>query len=306
MNKIIIPSIVIIFIIFISSGAYIYYSNIQSSAEELAYQDSIQKLKADQALKNKEFYEGQEQKNIDILQSETSKQNQDQDGDGLTYSEELKLGTDDDNPDSDGDGINDKEDVHPAGGGQNLKYTVNWVHNGYQYTTQFGIPEDMYSYYKYKERGWCCDGWDEFATPHDLTIKTIAEDVADVASLTGENYVYVAIDFVESMTYQYDIEYNNNKEYPKYAIETIVDQSGDCEDTSFLMASILEALGIDTVLFKLPGHMAVGVYCSSCSGAYATYKEKKYYFLETTGASGSWELGRTDYDMNELEGIIEV
>lgn len=278
----------------------------QTLNEESAYQESLRKLKTEQGQKNQEFYEQQGQKNQQISQVEESKKYQDQDGDGLTYSEEVRLGTDDNNIDSDGDGVNDNEDIHPAGGGQTFKYTIYWAHGGNQYTTQFGIPEDKYLYYKNQERGYCCNGWDKFATPYDLTIRNIVEDIADVANLKGENYAYVAIDFVESMVYQYDVEYNNNQEYPKYAIETIVDQRGDCEDTSFLMASILEALGIDTVLFDLPGHMAVGVYCSSCSGTYYTYKGRNYYFLETTGAPGSWELGRTGYNMNELENLIEV
>ena len=253
MKKLIIFSISGIFVILLGLGAYIYYFNVQSLEEESAFQDSLQKLKIEQGIKNKEFYEKQEQKNSELSQTDASKKYQDQDGDGLTYSEELNLGTDDNNPDSDGDGINDNEDVHPSGGDQNYKFTVNWAHNGYPYSTQFGIPEDKYLYYKNDDRSgyYYQDG--RFATPYDLTIRNIAEDIADVASLKGENPIYVAIEFVESMTYQYDIEFNNNPDYPKYAIQTIVDQRGDCEDTSFLMASILKSLSVcsRTAIFSL-------------------------------------------------------
>jgi len=242
-----------------------------------------------------------------LINEKQSTESGDQDGDGLTYSQELRQNTDPYNPDSDADGIKDGEDPHPAGGGEVFKKTVHWQHNGHDYTTQFGIPEDQYLYYKQQQRGYCCNGWDQFATPNDITIKNIAKDITDVSISTGEsNKFNIAIDFVQSMVYEYDVDYNGRNEYPKYAIETIIDEKGDCEDTSFLMASILEALGIDTVLFDLPGHMAVGVYCTSCSGTYYTHNERRYYFLETTGAPGSWELGRTGYDMNDLKELIEV
>ena len=84
----------------------------------------------------------------------------------------------------------------------------------------------------------------------------------------------------------------NNQEYPKYAIETIIDQTGNCEDTSFLMASVLKALNIDAVILIYSDHAAVGVACNGCSGTYYTYKGKNYFFLETTGAPESWQIGQ--------------
>jgi hypothetical protein len=247
-------------------------------------------------------------KNADMIQQQIDTQKTDNDGDGLIYSEELLLGTDDNNPDSDGDGIQDNEDAHPAGGGNIYKYSIKWQHNKLQYTTQFGIQEDWYHYYKNKPRKDYNYQDSRFATPNDITIKNIANDIVDISITTGETCKHcIAIDFVESMTYQYDIEYNNNRDYPKYAIETIIDERGDCEDTSFLMASILEALNIDTVLFLLPTHMAIGVYCTWCSGEHIIYNGRKYYFLETTGHSGSWQLGKTNYDLNkDIKRIIDV
>jgi hypothetical protein len=270
---------------------YIYYFNVQTLEEEQAYQSSIDRLKVDQAKKNEEFFQLQGEKADELNTLQAAKGSQDQDGDGLSYSRELELGTDDGNSDSDGDGIQDSEDAHPAGGGQSYKLSVNWEHGGEPYQTQFGIPEDWYVYYKNRERSGQAE-WDRYATPYDPTIRAIAEDISDVARLTGGDPTFAAIDFVQSMVYQYDVDFNRNPEYPKYAVETIVDKRGDCEDTSFLMASILEALGIDAVLLLYSDHMAVGVDCDFCAGSYYNYQGNRFFFLETTGEPGSWQLGQ--------------
>lgn len=308
MNKLYVFTIIILVV---SVGVFsfmIYNYNNSFRKEQLASQQEISKVKQEQERITEEFEEGQGKKDIGIQQEYTSKMQKDQDGDGLTYEQELDLGTSDNNVDSDGDGILDNEDRHPAGGGITYRKTVRWIHGGLQYTTQFGIHEDKYWYYKDQPRSYCCVGWDQFVTPYDSTIQTIAKDVVDVSISTGDTCkVCIAIDFVESMMYQYDIEYIGRNEYPKYAIETIIDERGDCEDTSFLMASILEALNIDTVLLVFSDHLAVGVWCEDCTGTYYNYKGKKYFFLETTGYADNWEIGRAwGKYAYEIPMVIEV
>ena len=301
----IVLTLVIIFLFVIGGVGFYNYKQNKLKMEE---QQNIQNIKNTQEELNQQFQSEKQQRESALIQQEQSKNQQDKDGDGLTYSKELSLGTSDDNPDSDADGIRDNEDVHPCGGGQNYKFTINWQHKGLPYTTQFGIPEDWYLYYKNYDRSEYNYQDGRFATPFDPTIQTIAKDITDVSITTGDTYkVGIAIDFVESMIYQKDIEFNSNLEYPKYAIETIIDERGDCEDTSFLMASILRALNIDTILLLYSDHMAIGVWCDGCTGTYYNYKNRKYFFLETTGAPGSWKLGQIwgKYDQ-ENPKIIEV
>ncbi len=293
MNKLY-TSIIAIIILFVSIFAFVIYNyNKSLSEEQLAHQQEIAEMKDEQEKLTEEFEEGQQEKVEALGQEYTTTMQRDQDGDGLTYEQELALGTSDDDVDSDGDRIWDNKDRHPAGGGITYTKTVYWIHKGLQYTTQFGIHEDKYWFYKDQKRGYCCKGWDKFATPDDPTIQTIAQDVVDVSISTGDTCKScIAIDFVESMIYEYDIDYIGDYEYPKYAIETIIDEKGDCEDTSFLMASILEAIGIDTILLVYSDHMAVGVWCDGCTGSYYDYKGRKYFFLETTGYADNWEIGR--------------
>ncbi len=287
--------------------SYLGYYNYSSHKEEVQSQFALNALRVKQEQLENEFWTTKQNKEYELESSNSRLNNQDNDGDGLTYAQEITGGTDDNNPDSDADGILDGEDEHPAGGGQNYKFVVNWQHNNLPYTTEFGIAEDRYKYYKHKERIFDHNQWGQYATPNDLVIKTIAEDIADAARITGSSPAYAAIDFVESMTYQFDIEFNSNSEYPKYAIETIVDKRGDCEDTSFLMASILQALNIDTIVLIYSDHVAVGVACDGCSGTYYNHKGRKYYFLETTSVPGSWQLGQIwgKYGSEEAK-IIDV
>lgn len=73
-------------------------------------------------------------------------------------------------------------------------------------------------------------------------------------------------------------------EYPKYPAETLV-EGGDCEDKSILLAALLRALGYKVALLVFdgdPGHMAVGVDCPGCRGAYYLHDGVKYFYLETT------------------------
>ncbi|MBU0460907.1 MAG: hypothetical protein KJ771_08950 [Nanoarchaeota archaeon] len=274
-------------------GNYIYSYNQDFQQSLVKYQSDVESTKNKQSDIDKQFEQTQQQKEKSLEQQEISQKLKDEDGDGLTYEQEVGLGTSDNERDTDGDGIDDNEDKHPAGGGQTQTITVYWTHQGLTYSTQFGIAEDKYWHYKSQERSSCCDDWTKFVTPYDPTIQTIAQDVADVSISKGDsNKAQIAINFVESMIYEYDIEYISQPEWPKYPIETIIDQRGDCEDTSFLMASILEALNYDTIILIYSDHAAIGVWCDSCYGTYYNYKGKKYFFLETTGYADNWEIGK--------------
>ncbi|MDI6896819.1 transglutaminase-like domain-containing protein [Methanocella conradii] len=97
--------------------------------------------------------------------------------------------------------------------------------------------------------------------------------------------------FVQSLPYTSDQVTIGYDEYPRYPIETLVDNGGDCEDTAILTAAMLNEMGFGVVLIYLPGHMAVGVKCSNdYPGTYYEYNGARYYYLETTGEN--WKIGQ--------------
>ena len=308
MKKIQIFTIIVLIFAFGFFGYYIYSYNQNFEQDFNNHQSDIQLAKNKQNVIDNEFQETQVQKKRTLSQQETNQRTKDEDSDGLTYEQEIRLGTSDNDKDTDGDGVDDNEDKHPNGGGKNYKINTHWTHNGLKYSTEFGIAEDKYQYYKDQPRGYYSKKWRKFVTPNDPTIQTIVQDVVDVSKTSKDtNKARIAINFVTSMIYEKDIEYNGNGEWPKYPIETIIEEKGDCEDTSFLMASVLEALGYDTVLLKFTGHLAVGLSCSNCKGTYYNHNGKKYYFLESTSSPGEWEIGRSWGDFKtEIPEILDI
>ncbi|WP_435365848.1 hypothetical protein [Haloarchaeobius sp. DYHT-AS-18] len=103
--------------------------------------------------------------------------------------------------------------------------------------------------------------------------------------------VEFAIDFVQSLPYVADDVSKGYDDYTKFAMETLVDLEGDCEDTAILLACILEAdpYGYDVVLIQPPGHMAVGLWYEH-DGAYKYRLDgRDYAYIETTGTG--WGIG---------------
>ena len=103
--------------------------------------------------------------------------------------------------------------------------------------------------------------------------------------------------FVRSTEYISDIKDGESYEYPKYPIETLCDNGGDCEDKSILLASLLNIFNVKVALIGLHyddiGHMIVGVAGDSLSGQY--YVEDngdKYYALDATNRG--WGIGGID------------
>jgi len=104
----------------------------------------------------------------------------------------------------------------------------------------------------------------------------------------------------------------------KYPIETIVENTGDCDVFSVLAASILKAKGMDVVLLDWidKSHMNIGVYLPEtpvyCRGNawYMPYNSKKYYIAECTGyctatnATSGWRVGECPPSLQEASAKI--
>ena len=104
----------------------------------------------------------------------------------------------------------------------------------------------------------------------------------------------------------------DRKEYPKYPIETLLEQSGDCEDSSALLISLIEPLGYEAALILIPeawegyGHAAVGVNMTGASGRYyivnqGEENEMGYHYAETTALG--WKLGEMP-DLNSYKAYV--
>jgi len=267
----------------------------KEKAEQRAQEEAIKRAQAEMQ---------REAKELELAKKEAQERmmSADNDDDGLTYRRELELGTSDWNTDSDGDGIKDGEDAHPAGGGRYIAQHFEWEYEGTLWTWDHSIHEDWYEYYKNKPRS---PQGTEYVTPDDPFIKEIAKVLKETADKENYHLTSFIVSFVQGLPYIEDY-YTTFDEYPKYPIETFVERNGDCEDTSYLFASIVQATGIGTALIQFHNHMGVGIKTvHSQSGYYYPIGDDWYYYYETTGEG--WQVGELSKDyLHEKAKIIRV
>jgi hypothetical protein len=158
------------------------------------------------------------------------------------------------------------------------------------YQFQLKIPDPLYRYYKnrYRVPEYGAYGADPFDTE---VLQGVVNEFEGLAEST-ERVVSELIQFVQSMEYTQDKVATGYNEYPKFPVETLVEEGGDCEDTVILLASILFEMGYGVRLILLPNddHMALGVKGDdSITGSYYTDDGDRYYYVETTGEN--WDIG---------------
>ena len=109
----------------------------------------------------------------------------------------------------------------------------------------------------------------------------------------------------KDLPYKDDLNSTGQAEYPRYPLETIVDNGGDCEDKAILASALLHEMGYDVVLLKFPDHMAVGVDIQDGVSlpddeqpVYYDYHGKRYYYLETSDTT--WDIGQIPDELKNI------
>jgi outer membrane murein-binding lipoprotein Lpp len=154
----------------------------------------------------------------------------------------------------------------------------------YRYT--WDLPVTLRDYFNYKESARA--GLGAMVTADDATLQRLATMMRNSSlddNLKQSDVVNVVAKFTQSLP-KTDLDYRKAYDsYPRYPLETLVDQGGDSQDTSILAATLLSLLDFDVVLlgFENDKHMAVGVDLSTSGGKYWEYQGKRYYYIGTTG-----------------------
>ncbi len=276
----------------------------RAEAEDKAQQEEVLKNQAEAKAKQEEFEKKLKEQELDEKEQEEKRMSADNDGDGLSYRQELDLGSSDWTSDSDGDGIKDGFDSHPVGGDRLIAQHFEWNYEGTPWTWDYSFPSDWHDYYKNKFHG---NHGIDYVTSDNKYIKQIANMLEIKANEKGYSKSEFAVSFIQSLGYVEDnvIGYDD---YPKYPLETLAEQNGDCEDTSYLAAAIIDAMNIATVLIELPGHMAVGIAFSGSPSGYfypQLWNGYDYYYIETT--EEGWELGNMPSEYRNISAeLIDV
>jgi len=143
----------------------------------------------------------------------------------------------------------------------------------------------------------------------DAIIDSVVRQLNEMAianNLSGREKLDFVLSFVQSLAYTGDVATTPYfSEYPRYPVETLFEQRGDCEDTSILAAAILSEMGHDValLLFEELDHMGLGItfpdeaetkmYGNSWirdddGDGKGEEDERRYWYLDT---SGSWTIG---------------
>jgi hypothetical protein len=187
-----------------------------------------------------------------------------------------------------------------------------WNYNGKYWTWNLSIPQNLYDSYKSVPVSTRTAngpaGYSFLTTTDDYYIKILADKLNETATQLGYNSfdkVSFVLAFVQSLPYTSDSVTTGHDEYPRFPIETLVDDGGDCEDTSILFATLTLIMGYGTVYINPTDHYAVGILGNNLGGTYWTHPENSnntYYYCETTG--DNFKIGQLPDEFHGQKAFI--
>ncbi|MBP7221707.1 MAG: S-layer homology domain-containing protein [Sedimentibacter sp.] len=132
------------------------------------------------------------------------------------------------------------------------------------------------------------------------SLANVFVETSEREGMSDWEMIELATAFVQGLDYVPDDIGTGYDEYPKFPLETLYDQGGDCEDSSILLASLLRELGYGTVLVMTEDHMGVGVKASETANF--TYMNMDFYYIETTAPG--WGIGELPEELNGVNITI--
>ncbi|TJX14581.1 S-layer homology domain-containing protein [Tissierella creatinini] len=180
-----------------------------------------------------------------------------------------------------------------------VKYEWDYPLGYWTWSYKLPIPVDAVDLYKSIDRA-DIYGYSYYVThtEDDEYLNALAQvfiNTGEENDFSEWDMLSLVVSFVQSLKYVPDDIGTGYDEYPKFPLETLYDQGGDCEDSSILLASLLRELGYGTVLVATEDHMGVGL--KAAEEANFTYLGMDFYYIETTDIG--WEIGQLP---DELDG----
>ena len=155
-----------------------------------------------------------------------------------------------------------------------IHFTHTWTFymDGTNWTVDLNISAVDYAADRAQARisGYSLEEYSEYVTPSDAAVVALATELKEMAESKGYDTYTTAcfvLSFVQTMTYETDENSTGIEEYPRYPVEMLVDNCGDCEDSSALFCSLITSsvFNMDAVEVYLESqtssvaHMAVGL-----------------------------------------------
>ena len=176
--------------------------------------------------------------------------------------------------------------------------SYSWFFEGDTYTMSYNFDPADYAFYSTRNHDVrTYDDYITFTTPDDPALWEFTALLFD--RISGSNLTYLQeaqyiLNFVQALKYAEDNITTGIGEYPRFPVETLVDQMGDCEDTALLAITIAEIRGIESALILLyeafsdAGH-AAPAFAVNGSGSHYSVGEVQFFYGESTGSG--WKIG---------------
>ncbi len=196
----------------------------------------------------------------------------------------------------------------PCGFSQNYSFAYQFLDRpdgSTYYRLNVTVPQSLYEYYLGKSHTVrSTSDFAKFVTP--FALKPIADSLLEIYN-DDENFVNGVLMLVHQIPYEVTIP-------PKYPVETIVENKGDCDLFSFIAASIIKVRGLDCVLlhYENEKHMNIGVNLQHAprdvrgEAFYVTHNHNRYYIAECTGSDWQtgWRVGECPEDLRYASAQI--
>lgn len=189
--------------------------------------------------------------------------------------------------------------------GDSIRRTYSWSYGGRTWSFTYDFPTSIYQLQKSLTRTLDYTAYDVYVNdPRDNNaLRNFVSKLEETA--TGLNVwerLNLVIALVQSIPYV-----GESCEYPRYPLEMLIDQNGDCEDAAILTAALVKQMGFDVVLlaFLEERHMAVGIRVLPPQHedlrAYE-WNGDLYFYLEPT--SLGWAIGQIPPTYRSRPAII--
>jgi hypothetical protein len=172
--------------------------------------------------------------------------------------------------------------------------TYRWDYQGNTFTWEKELPMSIYEVQSRRHRV-----YDYGCYVADELTQSVAEEMyegirrqCEAKNFSSLETAEFAIRFVQSLEYTSDDISTAYDNYPRYPIETLIDEEGDCEDSSLLLAAILHKLGYKVILLELDNHLAVGLDIQEVSGN-VDIGNGSYSYVEPTNVG--WDIGEVPH-----------
>lgn len=173
------------------------------------------------------------------------------------------------------------------------------------YTLNVVVPQSLHEYYEEKsDKVPTISTFARFVTPYAL--KPIADCLQTIYE-NDEEFANAVLMIVHQLNY---VQVSPGK----YPVETLVDNTGDCDIFSFVAASIIKAKGLDVVLLysENESHMNIGIHLSEPpeNARESVYSVKRdgttYYVAECTGGNLTygWRVGECPDNLKKAKAQI--